>query len=86
MYIDPKRIEFVITNACSGKCRHCSNGGSRTESGSIDADAAVSAVNRLADRYQIESLIHSGASRYYTLILYARSMLQPVTSGSRKGN
>jgi len=60
MYIDPKRIEFVITNACSGKCRHCSNGGSRTESGSIDADAAVSAVNRLAERYQIESLMTFG--------------------------
>ena len=27
-YIDLNRIEFVITDACSGRCKHCSNGDS----------------------------------------------------------
>jgi hypothetical protein len=34
-YIDLNRIEFVITDACSGRCKHCSNGEHPRGGGSI---------------------------------------------------
>ena len=58
-YINLNRIEFVITDACSGRCKHCSNG-ERTGSGSVDADTAVNAVKQLAKRYKIESVMTFG--------------------------
>ncbi|MCL2003526.1 MAG: radical SAM protein [Oscillospiraceae bacterium] len=59
-YIDLTRVEFVITNACSGRCRHCSNGERLDKSGSVNADAAVTAVKRLAGRYAIASMMTFG--------------------------
>ncbi|MDR2547527.1 MAG: radical SAM protein [Lachnospiraceae bacterium] len=58
-YIKLNRIEFVITDACSGKCKHCSNG-ERSGNDGVDADAAVNAVKRLAERFAIESLMTFG--------------------------
>ena len=58
-YINLNRIEFVITDACSGRCKHCSNG-ERTGNDGVDADAAVNAVKRLAERFTIESVMTFG--------------------------
>ena len=52
-YINLNRIEFGITNACSGKCKHCSIGES-SGNDSVDAEAAVNVVKQLAGRYKIE--------------------------------
>lgn len=60
MYINLKRIEFVITEACSGRCRHCSNGESSTAEGSVDAGAALKAIKRLAEKFEIESVMTFG--------------------------
>ena len=59
-YIDLKRIEFVVTNACSGRCRHCSNGKHAGAGESVDTDAAVAAVKRLAERFAIQSVMTFG--------------------------
>jgi len=59
-YINLNRIEFVITNACSGRCKHCSNG-ELSESGvSVNADSAVTTVQRLAGKYTITSVMTFG--------------------------
>ncbi|MDD4495195.1 MAG: radical SAM protein [Eubacteriales bacterium] len=60
MYIDLNRIEFVITNACSGKCKHCSAGEHTSADGSLDADAAIAAIKRLTERFKIESVMTFG--------------------------
>lgn len=60
MYIDLNRIEFVITNACSGKCKHCSAGDHISSGGSVDAAAAINAIKRLAERFKIESVMTFG--------------------------
>lgn len=54
------RLEFVVTMACTGSCRHCSEGdhGSRTEH--IDGDAAVNAIREVCREYKIESLMTFG--------------------------
>ena len=54
------RIEFVITMACTGKCKHCSEGGHSFCTGHIDADAAVNAVYEICRNYKIESLMTFG--------------------------
>ena len=59
-YINLNRIEFVITNACSGKCKHCSWGECTDSGSSISADATVSAIKRLAGRFEIESVMTFG--------------------------
>lgn len=53
------RIEFVVTMACSGKCKHCSQGESRS-SDSIDKALAADAVRRIAETYSIDSVMTFG--------------------------
>ena len=59
-YIDLNRIEYVVTDACSGRCKHCSNSERLEKSGSVDADAAVTAIKRLARRFAIKSVMTFG--------------------------
>lgn len=54
------RIEFVVTMACTGKCRHCSEGDHSAYTGHIDADAAVNAVYEVCKSYKIKSLMTFG--------------------------
>lgn len=54
------RIEFVVTMACTGRCKHCSEGDHTGCSGHIDADAAVTAVREVCENYKIESLMTFG--------------------------
>lgn len=54
------RIEFVVTMACTGKCRHCSEGDHSSCSGHIDADIAANAIREVCKNYQIASLMTFG--------------------------
>lgn len=53
------RIEFVVTMACSGKCKHCSQG-SHISSDHIDGDIAKKAIYDICKNYKIESLMTFG--------------------------
>lgn len=55
-----KKIEFVITDACTGRCRHCSEGEHPLCSGHIDADIAAKAVKDIASEYSIETVMAFG--------------------------
>lgn len=55
-----KRIEFEITLACTGECKHCSQGGLEAGAGHIDADIAVKAVREICTNFRIESLMTFG--------------------------
>ena len=46
------RIEFVVTMACSGKCKHCSQGEHKS-SEHIDKAIASEVVIRIAEEYKI---------------------------------
>ena len=59
-YINLDRIEFVITDVCSGLCKHCSNGEYPNNGNSVNAEAAVKAVDQLAKKYSIESVMTFG--------------------------
>lgn len=60
-YINIKRIEFVITNACTSSCRHCSAGKKlNANKSSIDKEKAISIVTELSKHYSIESVMTFG--------------------------
>lgn len=54
------RIEFVVTMACTGKCKHCSEGDHSSCAGHIDADAAAKTICEVCRNYKIESLMTFG--------------------------
>ena len=53
------RIEFVVTMACTGRCKHCSQGEHKT-AGNIDKQIAADAVRKIAGEYQIKSVMTFG--------------------------
>ena len=55
-----EKIEFVVTNACTGRCKHCSEG-DHTDSGEhIDARIASEAVERICSAYDIKTVMTFG--------------------------
>ena len=54
------RIEFVVTMACTGNCKHCSEGEHSSFTGHIDADVAANAIREVCQNYKIESLMTFG--------------------------
>ncbi len=54
------RIEFVVTMACTGKCKHCSEGEHTDCTGHIETDVAVAAIREVCEKYKIESLMTFG--------------------------
>lgn len=54
------RIEFVVTMACTGHCKHCSEGDHRLYNEHIDADAAANAIREICAQYRITSLMTFG--------------------------
>lgn len=55
-----KKIEFVITNACTGRCKHCSEGNHSLKGENIDADIASDAALKIALEYDIETVMTFG--------------------------
>ena len=55
-----KRIEFIITMACTGKCKHCSEGNHDGFTEHIDADTAAEAIKRICAHYRIQSVMTFG--------------------------
>ena len=53
------RIEFVVTTACTGKCKHCSQG-EHNASEQIDKTLAADAVRKIAEKYSINSVMTFG--------------------------
>lgn len=53
------RIEFVVTMACTGRCKHCSQG-EHNGSERIDKALAANAVRKIAEEYNIQSVMTFG--------------------------
>ena len=54
------KIEFVITDACTGQCKHCSAGGHTACGAQIDPEAAAEAVREIAAVYDIKTVMTFG--------------------------
>lgn len=53
------RIEFVVTAACTGKCKHCSQG-EHNSNAKLNASLAADAVRKIAKEYSIKSVMTFG--------------------------
>ena len=54
------RIEFVVTYACTGRCKHCSQGSHASSGVHIAAEAAVQVVRNVASNFPITSVLTFG--------------------------
>ena len=55
-----KKIEFVVTMACTGKCKHCSEGDHNGFTEHIDKTAAAEAVQKICSCYDISTVMTFG--------------------------
>lgn len=54
------RLEFVVTLACTGHCKHCSEGDHPAGGVHLDGAVAARAVRHLAREYRLESVMTFG--------------------------
>ena len=54
------KIEFVVTNACTGRCKHCSEGDHGLCAERIDPSVAANAVRGIASEYNIKTVMAFG--------------------------
>ncbi len=54
------KIEFVVTYACTGRCKHCSEGEHSACGEFIDPKVAANAVKRIASEYDIKTVMTFG--------------------------
>ena len=55
-----EKIEFVVTMACTGKCRHCSEGNHDGFTEHIDKTVAAEAVRKICSHYEISTVMTFG--------------------------
>ena len=66
------KIEFVVTYACTGRCKHCSEGDHTSCGERIDPQIAADAVRKIAAEYDIKTVMtFGGEPRLYTDAVYA---------------
>ena len=54
------KIEFAVTYACTGRCKHCSEGDHSLCGERIDPQIAADAVRRIASEYNIRTIMAFG--------------------------
>ena len=66
------KIEFVVTYACTGRCKHCSEGNHTSCGERIDPQIAANAVRKIAAEYDIQTVMtFGGEPLLYTDAVYA---------------
>ena len=66
------KIEFVVTYACTGRCKHCSEGEHASCGERIDPTVAADAVRKIAAEYDIKIVMtFGGEPLLYTDAVYA---------------
>ena len=55
-----EKIEFVLTNACTGRCKHCSAGAHEGAVERIDPRLCADAVRKIAGEYNIKTVMVFG--------------------------
>jgi len=66
------KIEFAVTYACTGRCKHCSEGDHSSCGERIDPQFAADAVRKIAVEYDIKTVMtFGGEPLLYTDAVYA---------------
>ena len=70
------KIEFVITNACTGRCKHCSEGNHTNCGESINPTVAADAVRRVGALYDLQTVMTFGGEP----LLYPDAVCEIMTT------
>lgn len=91
-----KKIEFVVTYACTGKCKHCSQGDHKESGVRIDPKVARKAILDLCPHHNIETVMVFGGEpliypeAVYEILFTAKEMNVPhrqlITNGFFKSD
>ena len=66
------KIEFVVSYACTGKCKHCAEGDHELAGERIDPKIAADAVRKVTAEYNVETVMaFGGEPLLYTDAVYA---------------
>ena len=66
------KLEFVVTYACTGRCKHCSEGDHTSCGERIDPQIAADAVRKVASEYGIKTVMaFGGEPLLFTEAVYA---------------
>ncbi len=67
-----EKIEFVVTYACTGRCKHCSEGEHTACGDRIDPTVAADTVRKIAEEYDIKTVMtFGGEPLLYPDVVYA---------------
>ena len=75
------KIEFVVTNACTGHCKHCSEGDHLACGDSIDPTVAADAVSKIAGKYDIKTVMTFGGEP----LLYPDTVCKIISAARDSG-
>ena len=75
------KIEFVITNACTGRCKHCSEGAHSECGRRIDPQLAADAVRRITKCYDVQTVMTFGGEP----LLYPDAVYSIMTAAWEAG-
>ena len=78
---DLSKIEFVVTNACTGRCKHCSEGDHTSCGECIDPQIAADAVRRIAAVYDVKTVMTFGGEP----LLYPEVVCAVMTAAKEMG-
>ena len=70
------KIEFVVTYACTGRCKHCFEGDHTSCGERIDPQIAADAVRKIAAEYEIKTVMTFGGEP----LLYADAVYAIMTA------
>ena len=76
-----KKVEFVITYACTGRCRHCSEGDHAGRGVSIDPSVAAQLVRTVASAFPIETVMTFGGEP----LLYPEAVFAILSAATELG-
>lgn len=74
------KIEFVVTYACTGSCKHCSEGEHENEGRYIDGRIAADAVRKVTSAYRIKTVMAFGGEP----LLYPDAVYEIMTAAAEK--
>lgn len=67
-----EKVEFVVTYACTGRCKHCSEGDHSSCGAHIDPQVAADAVRKIAAEYELKTVMtFGGEPLLYPEVVYA---------------
>ena len=75
------RIEFLVTLACTGHCKHCSEGDHAGFTEHLDGTCAAKAVDEICRVYKIDSLMVFGGEP----LLYPEDVCKIFKAGKKAG-